>query len=78
MFSILTALFNTSILYFCFMQPVIFNTIYLQNFFVLFIVFAVVLAIINLKLTSMLHFFAFSGVFTLTTVVTVFLIKKCM
>lgn len=77
LFSILTTAINVSILYLCVLQPVVFNTIYLQNFFIIFVMFAILLLIINLKLTNILYFFALSGVFTLTTVITVFLIKKC-
>lgn len=75
LFSILTTVINVSLLYLCMLQPIVFNTLYVQNLFIIFPLFGILLAIINLKLTSLLHFFAFSSVFTLTTVTTVFLIK---
>lgn len=74
LFSVITTLINTVILFVCLSQPILYNTIYLYNFLILTILFSVILAIINLNLTNILHFFALSGVFTMSTVLTVFLI----
>lgn len=74
LFSILTTLTNVIILFITLSQPVIFNTLMLHNWSVLLITFSILLSIVNLNLTSILQFFAFSSVFTLTTVLTVFLI----
>lgn len=74
LFSILTTLINLILFYVCFTQPVVFNTVYMVNFLLLIFIFAILLVIINLKLTNFLQFFALSGVFTLTTVMSVFLI----
>lgn len=38
------------------------------------LVFSILLSLINLKINSILQFFAFSGVFTIITVITVFLL----
>ena len=74
LFSILTTLMNVVLFYFCFTQPSIFSVIYQYNFLLLVVIFAITLLIINLKLTNLLQFFALSGVFTLSTVLVVFLI----
>lgn len=74
MFSILTTLVNVVILYICLTQPLIFNTVYLCNLYLFVIIGAVVLVLVNLKLTSILHFFAISSVLTLATVLSLFLI----
>jgi hypothetical protein len=74
LFSILTTIINVVLLFFCLTEPSIFTALFTHNIFVLFILFAVCLVIINLKLTNFLQFFALSGVFTMTTVLTVFLI----
>ncbi len=74
LFSIITTLINTIIIIFCISQPVIFNTIYLHNLFLIIIIFTIFLAIVNLNLTNILHFFALSGIFTLSTFISLFLI----
>lgn len=74
LFSILTTLMNVILFYFCFTQPSIFSIIYEYNILLLVVIFAITLLIINLKLTNLLQFFALSGVFTLSTVLVVFLI----
>lgn len=73
-FSILTTLVNVIILYICLTQTFIFNTIYLYNLCLLIIVGAVVIVLVNLKLTNILHFFAISSVLTLATILALFLI----
>lgn len=74
MFSILTTLVNVVILYTCLTQTFIFNTIYFCNLYLFIIVGAVVLVLVNLKLTNILHFFAISSILTLATVLSLFLI----
>lgn len=74
LFSTLTTVVNITLLYICFTQPVIFQSIYLYNFLFLVLIFAILLLILNLKLTNFLQFFALSGAFTLTTIVSVFLV----
>lgn len=74
LFSIVTTLFNLIIFYMFISQPILFSCIYSHNLLALVGLFTIVLAIVNLKLTNFLQFFAFSGVFTLMTVLTVFLI----
>ncbi len=74
LFSIITTSINIIILVFCLSQPIIFNTIYLHNFFLLVISFSIVLVLINLNLTNILQFFALSGVLTLSTFLSLFLL----
>lgn len=74
LFSILTTTINVVLFYVCFTQPIIFNSIYLYNSILFGVLFAVLLAALNLKLSNFLQFLALSGVFTLTTVMSVFLI----
>ena len=74
LFSIVTTLTNIIILYVCFTQPVFFSVVYSNNFLSIILLFAINLALVNLKLVSFLQFFAFSGVFTITTILTIFLI----
>lgn len=40
----------------------------------LLVIFAIILILMNLKMSNFLQFFALSGIFTLTTVLTVFLV----
>lgn len=74
LFSILTTLLNVIILFITLSQPIIFNTLYLHNWTLLVISFSILLSIVNLNTTNILQFFAFSSVFTLTTVLSVFVI----
>jgi len=74
LFSIITTIINTVLLIVFVSQPVVFNTIYLNNFLVIILVFSIILAIVNLNLSNILQFFAFSGVFTLATVLTVMVV----
>ncbi len=74
LFSILTTLMNVILFYFCFTQPSVFSVVYQYNLLLLTVVFAITLIITNLKLTNLLQFFALSGVFTLSTILVVFLI----
>lgn len=74
LFSIITTLINVILIYICFTQSIFFTTIYSHNFIVLSAMFAINLALVNLKLVNFLQFFAFSGVFTITTVLSIFLI----
>ena len=74
LFSMLTTVINLVIVFFCVTQPVIFDAIYLNNYIILVVFFAVTLILVNLKLTNLLQFFALSGVLTMTTLLTVFLI----
>lgn len=74
LFSILTTLINVVILFVALSQPVICNTLLLNNWLVIIISFSILLSIVNLNIVNILHFFAFSSVFTLATVLTVFLI----
>lgn len=76
LFSILTTLTNLVIVYFCVLQPLVFNTIYLHNFLFILLIFGILLAVVNLKLTNLLYFLAFSGIFTMTTIFVVFIIKN--
>lgn len=74
LFSILTTLVNVIILFIMFSQPVIFNTFLLHNWVVIVLAFTILLSIANLTLSSILQFFAFSSVFTMATVLAVFVI----
>ena len=74
LFSILTTVINLVLMFFCLTQPAIFNVIYLNNVLVFVVLFAVVLTLVNLKLTNLLQFFALSGALTMTTLLTVYLI----
>ena len=74
LFSILTTLVNIIILFIALSQPIIFNTLILNNWTIVIISFSILLSIVNLNITNILQFFAFSSVFTVTTVLTVFLI----
>lgn len=74
LFSILTTVINLVLMFFCLTQPAIFNVIYLNNVLVFVVLFAVVLILVNLKLTNLLQFFALSGALTMTTLLTVYLI----
>lgn len=74
LFSILTTLLNVIILFITISQPIIFNTLHLHNWTLLVIGFSILLSIVNLNTTNILQFFAFSSVFTLTTVLSVFVI----
>lgn len=74
LFSILTTLMNVVILFICITQPVVFTAIYSYNLIVITVLFTIVLAINSLTLPNLLYFFALSGVFTMSTVLVVFLI----
>lgn len=74
LFSILTTLVNFLLFYVCLTQTIIFCAVYSLNFFLVVLTFAIMLLVINLKLVNFLHFFAFSGVFTLSTILTIFII----
>jgi len=74
LFSIITTLFNLIIFYVFISEPTLFSCVYTHNLLVLAGVFTIALTVVNLRLTSFLQFFALSGVFTLMTVLTVFLI----
>lgn len=74
LFSILTTLVNLLLFYVCFTQVVVFSAIYSINILSIILVFSILLILTNIKVVNFLQFFAFSGVFTLTTVLTVFLI----
>lgn len=73
-FSVLTALINIFIFLYCFNLNIIFSSIYSNNFIIILLVFFINILIFNLKLQSFLVFFAFSGVITLTTLLTLFII----
>jgi len=74
LFSILTTLINVILLYFVFTTPVVFSVVYNNNLLLISVIFTIFLAIVNLQLTNFLQFFALSGVFTVATVLSVFLI----
>lgn len=74
LFSILTTLINFLIVYLVVSQSVVFTLMYSYKYFVLILVTSLFLIITNLKLISLLQFLALSGVFTLTTSLTVLLI----
>lgn len=74
LFSILTALINIFIFFFCFNLDIVFSSIYSYNFIVILLVFFLNMLIFNLKLQSFLLFFAFSGIITLATLLTLFII----
>lgn len=73
LFSIITTLINFFLFFFIFSNSLVFSSIYCDKFILIIIISSLLLIIINLKLVNFLQFFAFSGVFTLTTVSTVFL-----
>lgn len=72
LFSILTTLINVIILFITLSQPIFFNTLFLHNWTILVISFSILLSLVNLNTTNILQFFAFSSVFTLATVLSVF------
>lgn len=72
LFSILTTLINVIILFMVLSQPVIFNNLFLHNWVVIIISFSILLSLVNLNTTNILQFFAFSSIFTLTTVLSIF------
>ena len=74
LFSIITALINFLLFFVIFSNNVVFSVIYSVNLLLLIIFFSCFLILTNLKLVNFLQFFAFSGIFTLTTVSTVFLL----
>lgn len=74
LFSILTTVINVVLLVLCLSQPIFFTTILNYNWLVLVFTFSILLVLNNLNLTNILYFFAFSSVFTLSTVLSVFVI----
>ena len=72
LFSSLTILINFIIFYFFFHQNIVFSIIYSYKFIFIMILVCIVLLIVNLKIFNFLQFFALSGMFTLTTVLTIF------
>ncbi len=74
LFSILTTLVNVIILFLTLSQPIFLNTLLLHNWLIVVFIFSILLAIVNLNVTNLLQFFAFSSVFTLTTVLTIYII----
>lgn len=74
-FSIVTTIINVGLLYFILSITVMFTTLYLDNYLLIPILFSLVLILNNLKLYSILHYFALSSVFTMTTLLIVFLIN---
>jgi hypothetical protein len=78
LFSIITVLVNLTILFFCLTQPIIYNTLFLNNFLFIMFLFVLMLLCINLKVTSILYFYALSSALTLATVLVLFLIIVCM
>ena len=74
LFSIITALINFLLFFVIFSNNIVFSAIYSVNLLLLIIFFAFFLVLTNLKLVNFLQFFALSGIFTLTTVSTVFLL----
>lgn len=73
LFSIITTLINFFLFFFIFSNNLVFSCIYFDKFLLIIIISSLLLIVTNLKLVNFLQFFAFSGVFTLTTVSTVFL-----
>lgn len=74
LFSILTTLVNVIILFIALSQPIILNTFLLHNWIVVILAFTILLSLVNLNLSNILQFFAFSSLFTMSTVLTVFVI----
>lgn len=74
LFSVTTTLINTLILYFLLSQPFILNTVYLNNFLIIPLLFSINLVLVNLKIFNVLHYFALSSVLTMTTLLSLFLI----
>lgn len=77
LFSISTTIINLILLYFLISQPVVLDIIYNQNFIIIPIIFVINLLLSNLKLFNILHYFALSSILTMTTILTLFLFKKC-
>jgi hypothetical protein len=73
LFSTLTILINFFIFYVFFSQTVVISLIYSHKFIFMIVLSSVPLAILNLKSFNILQFFALSGVFTLTTILSIFL-----
>lgn len=74
LFSILTTLINVVILVLCLSQPIFLNTLFMYNWLILVFIFSILLVLVNLNLSNILYFFAFSSVFTLSTVLSVFVL----
>lgn len=74
LFSIVTTLINFFLFLFLFSTNLVFSFVYFEKTLLTIFISSLILIIVNLKLINFLQFFAFSGVFTLTTVSTVFLI----
>jgi hypothetical protein len=74
LFSIITTLINFFLFFFLFSINLVFSFIYFEKILLTIFISSITLIIVNLKLINFLQFFAFSGVFTLTTISTVFLI----
>lgn len=74
LFSILTILINFCIFYIFFNQSIVFSMLYLYNFISLVVMICIIIVIINIKTFNILQFFALSGILTLTTILTIFIL----
>lgn len=74
LFSVLTTLINVIILFIMLSQPIVFNTLLMHNWIIIILSFTILLSVVNLNLSNILQFFAFSSLFTVATVLTVFVI----
>lgn len=74
LFSILTILINFFLFYIFFSQTIVLFLAYSYKVFLIIIFVSILLLILSLKSFNILQFFALSGIFTLTTILTVFLI----
>lgn len=74
LFSTLTILINFFLFYIFFSQIIVISLLHSYKFISIIVLFGILLLLINLKSFNILQFFALSGIFTLTTILTIFLI----
>ena len=74
LFSSLTILINFFIFYIFFSQTIVFSIIYSYNIIFIVVMVCIVILIVNLKSFNILQFIALSGVFTITTILTIFIL----
>lgn len=67
LFTIITTCINIFLLYFSFLQNIIFNSFYISNLIVITLLFLINLFLINFNNYNILQYFAISGVLTIST-----------
>jgi hypothetical protein len=74
LFSVVTTIFNLTILYFFLFQNIVFSVFYTNNIIIIPVLFTIVLVIVNLKIYNILYYLALSSMLTITTIFCLFLI----